>query len=50
MISVPYTCLYHRQDPCRYNLEQAQLDNEQWYLEQKLVSSARDSLSGISNG
>jgi len=43
-------CLYHRQDPWRYILEQAQLANEQWYVEQELASPARDSLLGLSNG
>jgi len=44
------TCLYHRQDPWKYILGQAQLANEQWYIEQELVSPTRDSLSGLSNG
>jgi len=28
------TCLFHRQNPWNYILEQAQLANEQWYVEQ----------------
>ena len=44
------SCLYHRQNPWMYILGQAQLANEQWYVEQKLASPARDSLSGLSNG
>jgi len=44
------SCLYHGQDPWRYILEQAQLANEQWYVEQELASPARDSLSGLSDG
>jgi len=42
--------LFHRQNPWKYILEQAQLANEQWYVEQELASPARDSLSGLSNG
>ena len=44
------TCLFHRQNPWNYILEQAQLANEQWYVEQELASPARDSLSGLSDG
>ena len=44
------SCLYHRQNPCKYILEQAQLANEQWYVEQELASSVRDCLSGLSDG
>ena len=44
------SCLFHRQNPWKYILEQAQLANEQWYVEQELASPARDSLSGLSNG
>ena len=44
------SCLFHRQNPWKYILEQAQLANEQWYVEQELASPARDSLSGISDG
>ena len=44
------SCLTHRQNPWKYILEQPQLANEQWYVEQQLVSPARDSLSGLSDG
>jgi len=44
------SCLYHRQNLWKFILEQAQLANEQWYVEQTLASPARDSLSGISDG
>jgi len=44
------SCLFHRQNPWKYILEQAQLANGQWYVEQELASPARDSLSGLSNG
>jgi len=44
------SCLFHRQNPWKFILEQAQLANEQWYVEQTLASPARDSLSGISDG
>jgi len=43
-------CLHQRQNPWIFILEQAQLANEQWYVEQTLVSPARDSLSEVSNG
>jgi len=44
------SCLFHRQNPWKYILEQAQLANEEWYVEQELASPASDSLSGLSNG
>ena len=44
------SCLYHRPNPWIYILEQAQLANEQWYIEQQLASLARDYLSGLSDG
>jgi len=44
------SCLYHRENPWIYILEEAQLANEQWFVEQKLESPARDSLSGLSDG
>jgi len=44
------SCLYHRQNPWRYILEQAQLAIEQWYVEQELTSPTRDYLSGSSDG
>jgi len=43
------SCLFHRQNPWKYILEQAQLANKQWYVEQELARPARDSLSGLSN-
>jgi len=44
------SCLFHKQNPWKFILEQAQLANEQWHVEQTLASPARDSLSGISDG
>jgi len=44
------SCLFQRQNPWKFILEQAQLANEQWHVEQTLASPARDSLSGISDG
>ena len=44
------TCFNRRQNTWNYILEQAQLANEQWYIEQHLDTPARDSLSGLSDG
>jgi len=44
------SCLFHRQNPWKFILEQAQLANEQWQVEQALASPTRESLSGISDG
>jgi len=44
------SCLNRRQNAWNYILEQAQLANEQWYIEQHLDTPARDSLSGLSDG
>jgi len=44
------SCLFHRKNPWKFILEQAQLANEQRHVEQTLASPAGDSLSGISDG
>jgi len=44
------TCLNRKQNTWNYILEQAQLANEQWHLEQQLDTPARDSLSRLSDG
>ena len=44
------SCLFHRQPTKKIIPEDEERTNEYWYVETKLVSPARDSLSGLSNG
>ena len=44
------SCLFHRQQPSKIIPEDEELTNDEWYVEMQLVSPARDSLSGLSNG
>jgi len=44
------TCLNRMQNTWNYILEQSQLANDQWYVEQQLDTPARESLSGLSDG
>jgi len=42
------SCLFHRQ-PTKKIIPEDE-ENQEWYVESQLVSPARDSLSGLSNG
>jgi len=44
------SCLFHRQRQSKIIPEDEELSSDEWYVETQLVSPAKDSLSGLSNG
>jgi len=44
------SCLFRRHPQKKIIPEDEELSNNEWYIETQLVSPARDSLSGLSDG
>ena len=44
------SCLFHRHQLSKIIPEDEELTNYEWYVETQLVSPARDTLSGLTNG